>query len=162
MVLLIFNRHAMLTTAKRPDIDTMSFIHVSIAINKKEIPNTIITFILFRTQCLCAYAVSKNKLSRYPVMPPSTMPNKMETGMLTKSIRCAFPPWAILENVENSTMTKISSQEAPARISCGIPFILYRNSRYHLADHRGTTIAGDTAARTAPMTAASIGLIPKI
>ena len=53
---------------------------------------------------------------------PSAMPSRMDTGMLTKSITLAWPPCAMLVKVENSTMTKISSQDAPAMISCGMLF----------------------------------------
>ena len=39
----------MLTTAKRPDTGTLPFSQVSTAISKKEVPSTMITFILLRT-----------------------------------------------------------------------------------------------------------------
>ena len=42
--------------------------------------------------------------------------------MPAKSARLALPPWAMLLKVENSTITKMSSQEAPARIICGMLF----------------------------------------
>ena len=48
---VLFNliTHAMLTTANKPETETIPFNQVSIAINKNETPSTIITFILFRT-----------------------------------------------------------------------------------------------------------------
>ena len=57
--LLLFNTQAIATTAKSPDIAIYSFSHASIDNNRKAVPRMIITFILFRTICLCAYAVSK-------------------------------------------------------------------------------------------------------
>ena len=85
----------------------------------------------------------------------------MEMGIFTKSITLALPPWAMPENVENRTMTKISSQDAPARIICGILFFV----PYPLSisfTMRGTTTAGETAASTAPITAASMRFPPRI
>ena len=85
----------------------------------------------------------------------------MDTGIFKNCFISAVPPWAIPENVENSTITKISSQDAPAKIICGILFFV----PYPLSMSctiLGTTTAGDTAARTAPMTAASILVIPRI
>ena len=83
----------------------------------------------------------------------------METGILIKSMALACPPCAIFAKVVNRTMTKISSQDAPAKISCGILFsVPYLCSIS--CTMRGTTIAGETAPRTAPMTAASIRVMP--
>ena len=57
------------------------------------------------------------------------------------------------ENVVNSTITKMSSQEAPAMIICGmllpVPYPVSMSCTI-----LGTTTAGETAASTAPMTAA--------
>ena len=85
----------------------------------------------------------------------------MDTGMFAKSISRALPPWAMPENVENKTMTKISSQDAPARIICGILFFVPYPVSISFT-MRGTTTAGETAASTAPITAASMRLIPRI
>ena len=51
-------------------------------------------------------------------------------------------------------MTKTSSTDAPARISCGIDFFVPQPSSVSLI-MRGTMTAGDTAPTTAPMIAAS-------
>ena len=48
-MLLIFSTQAVLTTARRPDMDTISFSHVSTAISRKDTPRRIITFVLFLT-----------------------------------------------------------------------------------------------------------------
>ena len=67
----------------------------------------------------------------------------------------------MLTKVVNSTITKISSQEAPAKMSWGMLFpVPYRVSIS--CTIRGTTTAGDTAPRTAPITAASTLVTPKI
>ena len=67
----------------------------------------------------------------------------------------------MLKNVVNNTITKMSSQDAPAMIICGIAFSVpyFDSIRFTI---RGTTTAGDTAASTAPMTAASTWVIPRI
>ncbi|EEB35551.1 hypothetical protein ANHYDRO_01735 [Anaerococcus hydrogenalis DSM 7454] len=64
------------------------------------------------------------------------------------------------KNDENKTKTNISSQDAPARIICGIDFStpLFSSINFTIL---GTTTAGDTAARTDPINKASIGLILK-
>ncbi|OPZ19292.1 MAG: hypothetical protein BWZ04_02501 [Firmicutes bacterium ADurb.BinA205] len=71
----------------------------------------------------------------------------------------ADPPCAIVTNVENSTITKISSQDAPASIIWGMLFFVPHLSSISFTI-RGTTTAGDTALSTAPMTAASIRSTP--
>ena len=89
------------------------------------------------------------------------MPRIIETGTFKKSVILAFPPCAMLRNVVNNTITKMSSQDAPARIICGIDFFVPT-----LVSIRctilGTTTAGETAPKTAPITAASILDIPRI
>ena len=69
-------------------------------------------------------------------------------------------PCVILKKVVNNTITKISSQDAPAIIICGIAFSVpyFRSIRLTIL---GTTTAGETAAKTAPITAASIRPIPR-
>ena len=71
-----------------------------------------------------------------------------------------LPPCAIAKKVENRTITKTSSREAPARIICGTPFsVPYLFSiRFTIL---GTTTAGETALKTAPITAASIRVTGK-
>jgi len=44
------------------------------------------------------------------------MPNTIEIGICTKSDAFALPPCAMRTNVVNKTMTKISSQDAPAAV----------------------------------------------
>lgn len=135
---------------------------LSTAISRKDTPRITITFMLLRIYRLLRYAASKNRLSKNPTKAPSAIPSRMETGMFTKSIQFTVPvPFcAIPAKVVNSTITKISSQEAPAMIICGmlllvpIPFSIIETMR-------GTTTAGDTAASTAPITAPSSGLSPK-
>ena len=107
----------MLTTASSPETDTFPSSQPSTETSSIEKPSTIITFVLFLTQCLCAYDVSKNTLSTKPAAAPKAMPRTIDTGIFTKPMTFAWPPCAIPENVEKSTITKISSQEAPARIS---------------------------------------------
>ena len=67
----------------------------------------------------------------------------------------------MLKKVVKSTITKISSQDAPAKIICGIAFFVpyFFSIRPTIL---GTTTAGDTAPSTAPITAASTLLTPKI
>ena len=67
----------------------------------------------------------------------------------------------MLRNVVKSTMTNISSQDAPASIICGIALSVpyFFSMRLTIL---GTTTAGDTAPSTAPMTAASVRFIPSI
>lgn len=64
----------------------------------------------------------KNWLSANPAAAPNAMPRTIETGIPAKSIQFASPPCAMPTKVENSTMTKISSQDAPAKTSCGMLF----------------------------------------
>ena len=85
----------------------------------------------------------------------------MDTGIFRKETALAFPPCAILKKVVKSTITKISSQEAPASIICGIAFFVPYPVSISFTI-RGTTTAGDTAPRTAPITAASVLVIPSI
>ena len=53
-VLLSLSTQAMLTTARSPEIATFPSSQLSIDTRRNENPSTIITFILFLTQCLCA------------------------------------------------------------------------------------------------------------
>ena len=80
--------------------------------------------------------------------------------MLKKSAALALPPCAVCRNVVNSTMTKISSHDAPARIICGMLLSVPRPLSISCT-MRGTTTAGDTAASTEPMTAASARVMPR-
>ena len=80
-------------------------------------------------------------------------------GIFKKSVTFAEPPCAIVTNVENSTITKISSQDAPARIICGMLFCVPHFSSISFTI-LGTTTAGETALSTAPMTADSIRFTP--
>ena len=80
--------------------------------------------------------------------------------MLKKSAALALPPCAVCRNVVNSTMTKISSHDAPARIICGMLLSVPRPLSISCT-MRGTTTAGDTAASTEPMTAASTRVMPR-
>ena len=54
VTLLILRTQAMLTTANRPETDILSSNHVSTAMSRNDTPKTTITFMLFRTQWLCA------------------------------------------------------------------------------------------------------------
>ena len=117
---LNFSVHAIATTARSPETDTFPSSHPSIAIRRKEKPSTIITFMLFLTVCLRAYAVSKNIYSPKPVTMPRVMPSIIDTGIFTKSITFALPPCATFKNVVNNTITNMSSHEAPDSIICGI------------------------------------------
>ena len=112
--------HAIATTASSPETDTFPSSQPSIAIRRKEKPSTIITFMLFLTVCLRAYAVSKNIYSPKPVIMPRIMPSIIDTGIFTKSIIFALPPCATFKNVVNNTITNMSSQEAPDSIIWGI------------------------------------------
>ena len=85
----------------------------------------------------------------------------METGILIKFVTLTLPPCAILKNVVNNTITNISSHEAPASIICGMAFLVPYLFSIRLTI-LGTTTAGDTAASTAPITAASTRLTPSI
>ena len=87
-------------------------------------------------------------------MSPIAIPSKMETGILIKLTAETPFPCIIPRNVENNTITYTSSTDAPARISCGIPCFVPYPSSISLT-MRGTTTAGETAASTAPITAAS-------
>ena len=58
---LSFRTHAIATTARSPDTDTFPSSHPSIAISRNENPSTMMTFMLFLTQCFLAYDVSKNR-----------------------------------------------------------------------------------------------------
>ena len=149
----------MLTTASSPETDTFPSSQPSTETSSIEKPSTIITFVLFLTQCLCAYDVSKNKYNPYPVTAPRSIPRTIETGIFTKSIISALPPCAMLKNVVNNTITKISSHDAPAIIICGIAFFVPYFSSISITI-LGMTTAGETAPSTAPITAASILLIP--
>ena len=80
--------------------------------------------------------------------------------MLAKSSSLAFPPCAISAKVVNSTMTKISSQDAPAMMRWGMRFSAPRFSSISRSI-RGTTTAGETAPSTAPITAASMRETPR-
>ena len=67
------------------------------------------------------WTFAKKNANRNPTVRPTTMPNRMDTGMLTKLSREALSPCIIPTKVENSTITYTSSTDAPARISCGMP-----------------------------------------
>ena len=82
------------------------------------------------------------------------IPATIETGMFTNFIMETPFPCAILINVVNNTITYTSSTDAPARISCGIPFFVPYPSSISFTI-LGTTTAGETAANTAPIIAAS-------
>ena len=112
--------HAIATTARSPETDTLPSSQPSIAIRRKEKPSTIITFMLFLTVCLRAYDVSKNRYNPKPVTIPRIMPSIIDTGMFMKSMTFALPPCATFKNVVNNTMTNMSSHEAPDNIICGI------------------------------------------
>ena len=88
------------------------------------------------------------------------MPKIIEIGTFTREIKLTSSPFAIDKNDENKTRTKISSQDEPARIICGIDFSTPLFSSINLTI-LGTTTAGDTAARTDPIKSASIALILK-
>ena len=90
---------------------------------------------------------------------PMAIPRKIETGIFTKRMRDAPSPCIIPTKVENNTITYTSSTDAPARISCGIPSLPPYPSSISFTI-RGTTTAGETAASTAPMTAASSHVMP--
>ena len=74
--------------------------------------------------------------------------------MEAKAAKSAPWPWAMPRKVEKSTMTKMSSQEAPAITIWGMPCFVPQPSSIRRT-MRGTTTAGETAAIIAPITAAS-------
>ena len=85
----------------------------------------------------------------------------IEIGTLKKSVIPALPPCAMPRNVVNKTITKIPSQEIPAIIICGIAFFVpYLFSMK--CTIWGMTTAGEAAPKTAPITAASILVIPNM
>jgi hypothetical protein len=82
------------------------------------------------------------------------IPRIIETGIFTKRITSTEFPCAIPMNVEKSTIAKTSSRDAPARISCGMLFLV----PYPLSISStifGITTAGDTAPSTEPIMADS-------
>ena len=94
-----------------------------------------------------------------PISNPIAIPRKIETGIFTKLSTDAPSPCIIPTKVENRTITYTSSTDAPARISCGIPSFTPYPSSISLTI-LGTTTAGETAASTAPIIAASSRLNP--
>ena len=149
------------TTAKRPEIGIIFSVHVSTDTRIKDIPNTIITFMLFLIYLPLLLAFSKNIPIQIPAALPKTTPSIMEIGIPIKSYTFAVPPCAIPVKAEKRTITKISSHDAPAIISWGMLFFV----PYPLSisiDILGMTTAGETADITAPITAASIFVMPKI
>ena len=83
-----------------------------------------------------------------------TIPKMIDTGTFRKLTTDTPFPCIIPVNVVNSTITYTSSTDAPARINCGIPSSVPYPSSINFTI-RGTTTAGETAARTEPKIAAS-------
>ena len=152
--LFCFSAHAMLITASRPESGTRPFSAVSSAGSRNERLKRISSCAVPRT-----FTLRKNSASSSPAAAPSAIPSTMDSGMPMKSAARACPPCAMLVKIENSTITNTSSQDAPARIICGMLLSVPRRSSMSLT-MRGTTTAGETALSTAPVTAASTGLIP--
>ena len=127
----------------------------------KESPRTMTTFVLFLMYLPLLKQNSKNEETARPKTLPTAMPQTMETGMLAKLTAFMFPPCARDVKVVKRTMTKTSSRDAPASISWGMPFFVPYPSSISFTI-LGTTTAGDTAARTEPISAASTRVMPKI
>ena len=83
-----------------------------------------------------------------------TIPRMIDTGIFRKLTTDTPFPCIIPVNVVNSTITYTSSTDAPARINCGIPSSVPYPSSINFTI-RGTTTAGETAARTEPKIADS-------
>ena len=87
------------------------------------------------------------------------IPSTIETGICKKLAADSIPVDASDVNAVKRTMTKTSSTDAPAKISCGILLsVPYPSSISRII--LGTITAGDTAARTLPMIAASNSVTP--
>ena len=91
---------------------------------------------------------------RTPQTAPMAAPSRIDTGMLTMENAETSPPAQSPENTENITITNTSSIEAPASIICGICLSVPRFSSMSFSIF-GTITAGDTAASTEPIVAAS-------
>ena len=89
-----------------------------------------------------------------PTAPPKRTPSKIDVGICMKLIADTSPVEAKVVSAVNTTITNTSSTDAPAKINCGILLsVPYPSSISFII--LGTTTAGDTAAMTLPMIAAS-------
>ena len=102
----------------------------------------------------------KNFTIIYPITIPVIIPITIEIGTFINFITDNPPPFSKPKKEVNNTITKTSSTEAPAIINCGIlfPVPLFSSINFNIL---GTTTAGDTAAITLPIIAASSTVIPK-
>ena len=112
---------------------------------------SIITTFMLSLRCIFRNSTA----SRTPQPAPTAAPSSIDAGILTIDINEISPPAQSPENTENITITKTSSSEAPARIICGISLSvpLFSSSSFSIF---GTITAGETAASTAPIIAASV------
>ena len=92
--------------------------------------------------------------SREPHAAPARMPSTMENGIRTSVPAEIPPPSASPVKAVKRTITNTSSTEAPAMIICGMPARVPLPSSIRRSI-LGTITAGDTAATTQPMMAAS-------
>ena len=98
-------------------------------------------------------------MSSIPTTAPTTIPNTMEIGICRKLTGDTSPVNASEVNAVNITITNTSSTDAPASRSCGMLFFVpYPSSISRII--LGTITAGETAAITLPMIAASNRVIP--
>ena len=95
-----------------------------------------------------------------PTRAPKITPVTIDTGMDTKDDADTPSPCTMAVKAENSAMTNMSSMEAPARMSWGIPLAVPHFSSMSCTI-LGTTTAGETAAITEPKRADSASVSPK-
>ena len=142
-------------TAKRPEKPMIPSMASSNVTNRNETLKRISTFRLSRR-----WTALKNAAAAAPKARPQTAPEKTDVGIFKRSAGENVPPAKRPVKQVNRTMTNTSSTDAPAMISCGIPCAVPRFSSMSRSI-LGTTTAGETAAMTAPRTAASRALIPR-
>ena len=143
-------------TASRPEKPSAPLRECSSVTSRKEILRIIITLALSRM-----WILRKARASSRPQSAPAARPRAMDVGIRSRSKAEAVPPWAKPVKEVNSTITNTSSTDAPAIINWGmLSPVPYRSSISFSIF--GTITAGDTAATTVPIIAASSRLIPRI
>ena len=120
-----------------------------------EMHNRMMTFTVSRIWTCLKYRARST-----PAPHPIRIPARMEPGICTKLTGETLPPCASPVNAENSTITNTSSTDAPAKISWGMLLSVPYPSSMSLIIF-GTITAGETAATTEPMIAASRTVIPR-
>ena len=113
--------HAMLITANRPDTGTVPSSHVSSAVSRNARLSTMTVRIPVRTGRPHLASRCNSHAATQPTAAPTSTPSTIETGICAKSSAETVPPCAMPTNAVNSTITNTSSNDAPARISCGMP-----------------------------------------